>query len=273
MLNKKRSAAVAYTIMTLMAIIFLLPVLWVVIASFDINANPGLKIPEEWTTQNYVAVWGDSKNVTAFGVGLLLSLGQTVLVVIVTALASYPLSRYELKYKKTFMYTILFMSCLPMTTVMIPVYRLFITLHLMDNIFGVMLFMTATALPYDMWMMKNFMDQVPIELEEAAWVDGANTLQSIIHVVMPLMLPGLCTIAIFAFSGSWGNFFTPYILLQSTEKYPASVRLYQFFGSHGVNYGQLAAYSFLYSLPSIVLYIMSQSFMSKGFIMQGANKG
>ena len=133
--------------------------------------------------------------------------------------------------------------------------------------------MTASSLPYGIWMMKNFMDTVPIELEEAAWVDGANTAQSIIHVVMPLMLPGLCTIAIFTFSGSWGNFFVPYILLQSADKYPASVRLYQYFGQHGVNYGELAAYSLLYALPSILLYAISQSFMSKGFGLAGGMKG
>jgi len=153
------------------------------------------------------------------------------------------------------------------------VYRLFVTLRLMDNLFGVILFMTASSLPYGIWMMKNFMDTVPIELEEAAWVDGANTAQSIIHVVMPLMLPGLCTIAIFTFSGSWGNFFVPYILLQSADKYPASVRLYQYFGQHGVNYGELAAYSLLYALPSILLYAISQSFMSKGFGLAGGMKG
>ena len=219
---QKKGAKTAYTIMTIMAIIFLLPLAWIVIASLDANANPGLKTPETWTLANYQAVFASSKNRNAFVVGLLLALGQTVIVVVVTALASYPLSRYELKYGKTFMYTILFMSCLPMTTVMIPVYKLFLTLHLMDNIFGVVLFMSATSLPYCMWMMKNFMDTVPIALEEAAWVDGANTLQSIIHIVAPLMLPGLCTIAIFTFSGSTlttvtGTFLPPIDTSESGE--------------------------------------------------------
>ncbi len=272
-MNPKKGAVTAYTIMTVMALAFLLPLLWIVLASLDTNAGVGLKMPTSWTLENYQAVVGSEKNRQAFLVGLLLSLGQTAIVVVVSALASYPLSRYELKYKRSFMYTILFMSALPITTVMVPVYKLFLILKLMDNLLGVILFMSTASLPYAMWMMKNFMDTVPTELEEAAWVDGANTIQSIIYIVTPLMLPGLCTIAIFTFSGSWGNFFVPYILLQSADKYPASVRLYQYFGQRGVNYGELAAYSLIYSMPSIVLYMISQRFMSKGFGMAGATKG
>ncbi len=122
--------------------------------------------------------------------------------------------------------------------------------------------------------MKNFMDGVPIELEEAARVDGASTLTSIRKVIAPLMFPGICVTAIFTFSGSWGNFFVPYILLQTLEKFPASVKLYQFFGNYGmVAYGQFAAYSALYALPSIILYILAQNYMSKGFNLAGAAKG
>ena len=272
-MKSKKETILAYVIMALMAVVFVLPLLWIVLASFDPNASVGLKVPASWTLENYNAVISSGKNRLAFLVGLVLSLGQTFLVVAISAMASYPLSRYELKHKRTFMYTVLFMSALPITTVMVPVYKLFLILGLMDNLLGVILFMTASSMPYAMWMLKNFMDTVPIALEEAAWVDGANTIQSILHVVLPLMLPGLCTIAIFTFSGSWGNFFVPYILLQSSDKYPASVRLYQYFGQHGVDYGQLAAYSLLYSLPSVLLYVISQKFMSKGFGMAGANKG
>ena len=272
-MNQKRSRRTAYLIMSAMAFVFILPLFWVIFASFNPSAGVGLRLPSTWVMENYRAVLSESKNLRSFGTGLLLSVGVAALEVVVCALASYPLSRYELRYKKSFMYTILFMSCLPMTALTIPAYRLFVQLHLMDNIVGVILFMAATQLPYNMWMMKNFMDQVAIELEEAAWVDGADKLKSLIHVVLPLMLPGLCTIAIHSFTSSWGNFFTPFILLTSTSKYPAAVRLFQFFGTHGVNYGHLAAYSLLYSIPSILLYSLAQSFMSRGFIMQGANKG
>ncbi|TJY42267.1 carbohydrate ABC transporter permease [Cohnella pontilimi] len=263
-----------YAILTFIGICFLLPLLWVLVSSLDTNAMQSLKMPHKVTANNYIDVVSSRPNQRAFGIGLLMSLGQALLVVVIGLLAAYPLSRYQLKYKKSFMLTILFMTSLPITAVMVPVYQLFLSLKLYDNIFGVILFYVASAMPYGIWMLKNFMDSVPNDMEEAAWVDGASVFAGIRKVVAPLMIPGICTVAIFTFSGSWGNFFVPYILLNTPEKFPASLKLYQFFGQYGmVDYGKLAAFSVLYAIPSVMLYILSQRFMSKGFGMQGGTKG
>ena len=274
MKHRKLNKALPYIVLTVLAVIFILPLLWIIVASFDPNASSSLKAPLSLTLGNYVAVLQDQANQKAFLNGLLISFGQSVVVVAVSVLAAYPLSRYELRYKNIFMLTILFMTALPMTAVMVPVYKMFLTIKLYNKIGGVILFMSATSLPYAIWMTKNFMDGVPLEIEEAAKVDGATTLSAILKIIIPLMFPGLCVVFIYTFSGSWGNFFVPYILLQTTDKMPASVKLYQFFGSHGtVIYGQLAAYSLLYALPSVFLYALSQKWMSKGFNLGGAAKG
>lgn len=263
-----------YTILTFIGICFILPLLWVLVASIDSNAMQSLQLPHHITGSNYVDVITNSENQRAFIIGLIMSVGQAVFVVILALLAAYPLSRYQLKYKKPFMLTILFMTSLPITAVMVPVYQLFLSIKLYDSIGGVILFYVASSMPYGIWMLKNFMDSVPNDLEEAAWVDGASVFAGIRKVVAPLMIPGICTVAIFTFSGSWGNFFVPYILLQTPEKFPASLKLYQFFGQYGmVDYGKLAAFSMLYAIPSVVLYILSQQFMSKGFGLQGGTKG
>ncbi|MFB5675413.1 carbohydrate ABC transporter permease [Paenibacillus terreus] len=270
----KAEKTVPYIILTLIGVMFLLPLLWVILASVDPNAQQALKIPDSLTLQNFTSILTDPANIRSFIIGLLLSFGQAVLVVVIAGLAAYPLSRYSLKYKKPFMYTILFMTSLPITAVMVPVYQLFIYLKLDDSILGTMLFLTASGLPYGIWMMKNFMDAVPIELEESAWVDGAAVWTGLRRIVAPLMVPGICTVAIFTFSGSWGNFFVPYILIQTPENFPASVSIYQFFGSYGmVEYGKLAAFSLIYTMPAVVLYIFSQRYMSKGFSLGGASKG
>ena len=78
----------------------------------------------------------------------------------------------------------------------------------------------SANMPYGIWMTKNFMDAVPVSLEEAARVDGANSIQVLKNVIIPLMKPGILTVLIYVFTGAWGNFFTPFILLQSTQKYP-----------------------------------------------------
>ncbi len=273
-MNAKPGKIIPYVVLTLVAIAFFLPLLWVILASFDFNASPSVQIPLTWTIDHYRQVLGNEGNLRGFIVGLGISLVQSILVVVLSIFAAYPLSRYELRFKKMFMYTILFMTALPITAVMVPVYKLFLSINLYDQYGSVILFLTASALPYGIWLTKNFMDTVPVELEEAAWIDGCSPFKSIRKVVAPLMLPGICVVAIFTFSNSWGNFFVPYILLQSMNKLPASVRLYQFFGSYGmVAYGQLAAYSALYALPSVILYVMAQRYMSKGFAMAGAAKG
>lgn len=273
-MHEKTTKVLHYTILTIIAIVFVMPLIWLILASFDSGANQALKFPTSWTLENYKSVLTSEKNLSGFGVGLVISLCQSLIVVVTSCLAAYPLSRYNLCYKKPLMNTILFMTALPTIAVIVPVYKMYLNIGLLDSIPGVILYLSASSLPYGIWLMKNFMDSVPVELEEAAWVDGATTMQSIRKIVAPLMFPGICVVFIYTFSGSWGNFFIPYILLSSSEKLPASVILYQYFGQHGaVSYGPLAAYSVIYALPSIILYILSQKHMSKGFTMAGAEKG
>lgn len=271
-MKDKRNKIIEYIVLTILAIIFLLPLCWVVMASFDSKASIAAKAPS-FTLDNYMSVLTSGSILRSFANGLVLALGESVLVVIIAGLAAYPLSRFQIKGKRKFMLSMLFMTSLPITTIMVPVYKMFTAINLYDNLFGVMLFMTASALPYSIWMMKNFMDSVPVSLEEAAWCDGASRFRGIIKVVSPLMLPGIMTIAIYTFSGCWGNFFVPFILLSSGEKYPASITLYQYFSQHTVSYGLLAAYSVMYAMPSVILYVITQKWMSKGFNMSGADKG
>lgn len=273
-MSNKQTRYLQYIVVTFMALTFVLPLIWLAVASLDPNASDSLKMPASWTLDNYVSVLTDKDNLNAYGIGFVISFIQSLLVVVLSCLAAYPLSRYHLSYKKVFMNVILFMTALPMIAVIVPVYKMYLSLGILDSIWGVIMYLTASSLPYGLWLMKNFMDAVPKELEEAAWVDGATTLTSITRIVLPLMFPGICTVFIYTFSRSWGNFFVPYILLSSASKMPASVQLYQFFGQYGlIDYGPLAAYSIIYTLPSIVLYILSQNYMSKGFNMSGAAKG
>ncbi|MFD2922997.1 carbohydrate ABC transporter permease [Halobacillus naozhouensis] len=270
----KMEKVLPYVILSIIALCFILPLLWVLFASVDMNAKQALTIPDKLTFSNFTSILSDPATIRSFIIGLFLSGGQAVLVVIVGVLAAYPLSRYSQKYKKPFMFTILFMTSLPITAVMVPVYQLFIYLNLQDSLVGTMLFLTASGLPYGIWMLKNFMDAVPLELEESAWVDGASIWRGVRRVVAPLMIPGICTVGIFTFTMSWGNFFVPYILIQSPDKFPASVTIYQFFGSYGmVEYGKLAAFSIIYTMPAVILYIFAQRFMSQGFSLGGATKG
>ncbi|WP_374972008.1 carbohydrate ABC transporter permease [Blautia producta] len=261
-------------ILLLIAGAFLLPLLWLVFAAFNPEASQAFAVPKHMSVENFRIILTDAKNQRGFLNSLFISVVQTGIVLVCSLLAAYPLSRYELKTGQKITMGMLFLTSIPITAVMVPVYQMFIMMKLVDSLGGTIIFLSASGLPYGIWMMKNFLDGVSVDLEEAAWIDGASAVKSVVHVVLPLMLPGLFTVAMFTFVGSWGNFFVPLILLQSTEKIPAAVNIYRFFGERGqVIYGQLAAYSIVYMLPVFVLYFFSQNYMSKGFAMTGASKG
>lgn len=262
----------AYVALAIFAALWALPVLWMALASLDGNANIFIKAPDSLTLENFQKVISNRSNQSAMLNSLLLSVGVSALVVVASTLAGYVLSRYQSSVTKGYMLTILFMTTLPGTVLIVPVYKMFVLLKLYDNLAGIALFLTATTLPYSIWMMKNFMDSIPMELEEAAAVDGASYWGRLYHVIAPLVLPGICCVAIRAFAAAWGDFMTPYILLSSSAKYTASITMYKYIDAFSVSYGQLAAFSILYSFPSLFLYILSQKFMAKGFSFSGANK-
>ncbi len=272
-MKRRINRKIAYLLLTVIAILWVLPILWMVLASLDGNANIFIKIPDQITLDNFFRVVGDTSNQLAMLNSLVLSFGVAFCVMFASTLAGYVLSRYQSRTTRGYLYTILFMTTLPGTVLIVPVYKMFVMLKFYDRIGGIIIFLSATTLPYSIWMMKNFIDNIPIEIEEAAAVDGAGYWQALYHVVAPLVLPGICCVAIRAFSAAWGDFMTPYILLSSPSKAMASVTMYKYFDAFSVSYGNLAAFSILYSIPSVFLYILAQKFMSKGFAMSGANKG
>lgn len=253
---------------------FLLPLAWLVLASIDNDATLRVSAPGSPTMDNFSAVWTDEITFTPMLNSLLLCGGATILTVVCAALAAYPLSRFRSRVVRPYLLTVLFTTCLPITAIMVPVYGLFVQVDLIDTMSGTALFLAASQLPFAIWLMKNFMDGVPVILEEAAWTDGASWLQSLTRVILPLMGPGITVVMIYSFIMMWGNFFVPFMLLLSPEQLPASVSIFTFFGNYGqVVYGQLAAFSILYSTPVLLLYVLISRRLGGGFALGGAVKG
>lgn len=272
--RRMRAAFVANAVLWLIGLCFVIPLAWLVLASIDTAPSQQTRLPEGFTLDNYLEVLTPERILLPLWNSTLLSTGAAVVTVTVAVLAAYPLSRYRSRFNRPYLYTILFGTCLPITAIMVPVYSLFVRLGMLDNLAAVMFFMAATSLPMAVWMMKNFMDSVPVSLEEAAWVDGAAAMGTLRHIVVPLMRPGIAVVFIFVFIQAWGNFFVPFILLLSPAKQPAAVSVFEFFGQYGtIAYGQLAAFSLLYALPVVALYVIVSKGIGGSFAMQGAVKG
>ncbi|MFJ2238482.1 carbohydrate ABC transporter permease [Streptomyces sp. NPDC087859] len=253
---------------------FMLPLAWVLLSSVDPDANLRVKLPDGVTLSHFDAVLTPEITFTPLLNSLLLCGGGTLLTVVCAALAAYPLSRFRSRLNRPFLLTILFATSLPITAIMVPVYALFVQVNLIDTLQGTILFFAASQLPFAIWLMKNFMDGVPRELEEAAWTDGASSLQSLVRIVLPLMGPGVAVVTVFSFVMMWGNFFVPFMLLLTPDQMPAAVSINEFFGNRGmVAYGQLAAFSVIYSTPVILLYVLVARRLGGGFALGGAVKG
>lgn len=260
--------------LAVIGVCFVAPLLWLLLASVDPQAGYQTKVPVAPSTENFRAVMTPELLFQPLANSFLLSAGTAVVNVLAAVLAAYPLSRYQSRFNKPFLYTVLFGTSLPVTAIMVPVYGLFVQLQFLDSMAATIFFMATTTLPMAIWMTKNFMDSVPHELEEAAWVDGASTLAALRSIVLPLMRQGLGVVFIFVFIQAWGNFFVPFILLLSSAKQPAAVSIFSFFGQHGaIAYGQLAAFSILYSVPVLVLYALVSRGMGNSFALSGAMKG
>ncbi|MDN0195840.1 carbohydrate ABC transporter permease [Streptomyces sp. S.PNR 29] len=258
----------------IVAAAFALPLAWVVLSSVDPRAGLGVKAPDGLTADHFSAIWTSDITFTPLLNSLVLCGGATALTVGCAVLAAYPLSRFRSRLNRPFLLAILFATSLPITAIMVPVYALFVRVNLIDTAQGTILFFAASQLPYAIWLMKNFMDGVPRELEEAAWTDGASTLQSLVRIVLPLMGPGVAVVTVFSFVMMWGNFFVPFMLLLTPDRMPASVSINEFFGNRGmVAYGQLAAFSVVYSTPVLLLYVLIARRLGGGFALGGAVKG
>lgn len=272
--RRKRGTTPADLVLLLVATCFLLPLLWLVLGSLDPTAGHETRLPQQPGLANFAAILTPDLLLRPLWNSMVLSAGTGAVSLVAAVLAAYPLSRYRSRFNTPFLYAVLFGTCLPITAIMVPVYGLFVQLELLDSMPATIFFMATTTLPMAIWMTKNFMDGVPVSLEEAAWVDGASRMTALRTIVLPLMRQGLGVVFIFVFIQAWGNFFVPFVLLLSEARQPAAVSIYSFFGQHGaVAYGQLAAFSILYSLPVLALYVIVARGAGSSFALSGAVRG
>jgi multiple sugar transport system permease protein len=252
---------------------FLLPLLWMVFSSVDSNPDWAVKLPHHLTSRHFHEVVARG-GLHSFRNSLYLAGMTTLITTAFAALAAHPLSRRHIPFRRSFLFAILFAAGLPVTMLLVPIYQLYVRLGWLNSLFTTSLFLSASSLPFAIWLMKNFVETVPEELENAAALEGAGTLQTLVRVVLPLTLPGLSVTAIYVFINAWGAFLVPLVLDSNPNDNPGPIAIYNFMGSHGFfDFGQLAAFSLMFSVPVVVLYLIMSRFFSGAFTFGGAMQG
>jgi multiple sugar transport system permease protein len=257
-------------LLALIGVLFALPMLWLLAASFDAHASWSVEWPH-WTWANFQAATASDKMQSLWN-SFVLSAVATLISTAASALAAYALSRRRIPWKGPMLLVVLFLSGVPMSILIVPVYQMFATQNFL-SILPTAVFLGVTAMPFEIWLIKNFMDAIPIDLEEAARIERANTWQILTRVVGPLALPGIGAGAIYAFVNAWGSFVVPLVLISDPNQQPGPIAIFGFIGAANVRYGDIAAFSLLYSVPVFILYAIMSRLFTGGFTLGGAVKG
>ena len=162
---------------------------------------------------------------------------------------------------------------IPATATILPFFIIMRELHLIDSLWGVTIGLTAGQIPFLLWVMKGFFDEVPKELEESAAIDGATRFQTLWYVIVPLALPGLGAASVLAFNSAWSAFFMPLILLSSPDKFILPLGLFRsIIGYTNIDYRMMNAMSIIYLLPSFLFFVLARRYLVRG-MMAGAMAG
>ena len=241
----------------IIGILFALPLIWFIFAPFNARAELGIAIPDPWTLQNFVTVFGNGFAMRGLLNSLIQSVGGVILVAAAATLAAYALSRSSIPGKGMITYVLLlFSSVVSGTAAMVPIFLIVSSVGLMDTHIAVILVFAGGLLPTAMFILRDFIDGIPKTYEESAMVAGASPVQAFFDVALPVIRPGIVVVVVWAFVNIWGSFLIPFILLRSDDLMPSSVAIYSFYSEAGTPIVTLlAAYSLMYSLPVVALYL------------------
>lgn len=265
-----------YSVIAVYLFITLAPLLWVLSTSFKPNQEaisfPPKFLPDKPTWENYIFVLTDPKLSLSLLNSLLVSVGSTVLSVTVSALAGFAFARYDFKGKNLIMSIILGLFMIPVVINIIPLYIMLANIGLLNSLGALVMTFQILIIPLNIFLLKNYFESLPRELEEAALIDGCSRLGSLVRITIPLSLPGFLIAAILSFRFSWNEFVLPVVLSNKPETMIFQVALYQFISLYRIDWGYLTAGINIALIPVVVLMLIFQKRMIKGLTL-GALKG
>lgn len=265
-----------YSVIAVYLFITLAPLLWVVSTSFKPNQEaisfPPKLLPDAPTLDNYLFVLTNPNLVTSLLNSLLVSIGGTGLSVAVSALGAYAFARFEFKGKNLLMSIILGLFMIPVVINIIPLYIMLANVGLLNSLLALVLTFQILIIPLNIFLLKNYFETIPKELEEAALIDGCSKLRALWHIIVPMSIPGFLIAAILSFRFSWNEFVLPIVLSNKPDVMVFQVALYQFISLYRIDWGYLTAGINIALIPVVVLMLISQKRMIKGLTL-GAVRG
>jgi len=246
------------------------PLIWMIITSVkpqtELFRIPPTWIPEQITFEHYWRLLKETPFLLYFRNSVILSATTTAFVVGLATIGSYSLVRFKYRGRQTLAFLVLFTYLLPSVVLIIPLYLMMVSLGLANTLFSLVLAYTTFALPYALWLLRSFMQGIPVDLESAALVDGATRLGAFKDVIFPQLLPGIISTALFTFIISWNEYLYALVLVNTDSTRPLTTGVMSMLiSAFNIEWSLLMAASVMMSVPLIIIFAFLQSYLTRGF--------
>ena len=269
-LKKKKilSGIGTYAVLLVMAVIVLIPILWMVSTSVKLESET-ITIPPQWipdhpTLESYKRLWSEYPFAVYFKNSIIISLGAVILSVGFSCLAGYGVTRFRFRGKQSFLTFLLVTQMFPSIMMLIPYYKVLSTYQLKDTYLGMILVYISFTIPFCSWMMVGFFKTIPLELDEAAIIDGCSRWRAFRQIVLPMTLPGISSSAIYAFITAWNEYMFAQILINNPELKTVPLGIAELNGFYKILWNDMMAASVIASLPLIILFVFLQKYFISG---------
>lgn len=273
--RKTRAAALKAVLVVLLLAFTLFPAFWMLSSAFDAKAGTGGQtlLPREFTFDNFAYVLTEGGFDVFLRNSAIVALVTVLASAVLALLASVAVARFRFRSRTAILLMILIVQMVPLEALVIPLFVQVRDLGMLNTLLGLMVVYVALSLPFGIWMLRGFVAAVPVELEEAAYIDGASWGRMFRSVLLPLVMPGLVATSVFSFITAWNEFiFAMTLLGGASENYTVAIGLKQFFGEHTNEWGYIMAASTIITIPVMIFFVIVQRRLSAGLVA-GAVKG
>lgn len=270
MINQKEKIGngLCHVYLIILSVIAFFPLVWVLLCSVkssgELTANPTRFLPKHFTLENFTHVIQDLGFAGNISNSLIIAISTTCIAIVVSSMAAYGIVRFFPKLGSIMSKVLVATYMFPPILLAIPYSMVMAKLGFVNTRVGLVIVYLSFSVPYAVWMLVGFFKTVPLGIEEAARVDGANKLQTFVRIVLPLVMPGIVATAIYTFINAWNEFLYSLILINSTDKMTVSVALKSLQGSEILNWGDMMAASALVVVPSVIFFMFIQNKIAGG---------
>lgn len=259
---------ICHVYLIILSVIAFFPLLWVLLSSVksagELSANPTNILPKKFTLENFTHVINDLNFIENIGNSLWIAVLVTIIAIVMSSMAAYGIVRFFPKLGNIMSKALVTMYLFPPILLAIPYSLVMAKIGLTNTRIGLVIVYLSFSVPYAVWMLVGFFKTVPVGIEEAARVDGANKVQVFVRIVLPLVLPGIVATAIYTFINAWNEFLYALILINSQDLMTVSVKLRSLQGAEILNWGDMMAASTLVVVPSVIFFMIIQNKIAGG---------